>query len=292
MDTFTLTLLIILAFTLLAGFLKRSISDKCLNHFNKSPVSLEKTTGKIIRGVLKVRSTGLELVYHRDIRKAKKKITSTNNQDSSGKPNEIDEEYPKFNETSYIYYKYEYPQIQAIVRFHGELNYEENKKREKQLEVIHHPSFFRQFWRKFINMLKILQNALGEIIDVSISQFQNKTKAARLVNAQQETLNNLKHELTESVGTIHDPILERYIGHKVIFELYRGNSKEKYSGIFKNYTSSFLEFMDVEYNTNPDEPPRKADMLVPQRLAVVRHFAEENKETVKWLKKIGFWIYK
>jgi hypothetical protein len=109
-NTFAFTVLFIVLATIVAVFIKRVKKDKCLKDFADNVVTLEETTGKIRHGVLNVENTGLELIY------------PTAQKDD----NENDE-------TSVILYKYEYPNIQALIRYHHELSEGGKQEREKEL---------------------------------------------------------------------------------------------------------------------------------------------------------------
>jgi hypothetical protein len=84
----------------------------------------------------------------------------------------------------------------------------------------------------------------------------------------------IKQELIESVGTAYEPLLEKYIGHRIVFELIKGDKLEKYSGILKNYTTLFIEIMDVKYCSSKDKHHRLADIIIPQKLGIIRHLGE------------------
>lgn len=93
----TITIIFIVLATFVGALLKRRSKDRCLNDFSSYLITLEKTGEKTIWGKLRVENTGLELVYE-DLHK-----------DSDG-----------HNEASYILYKQEYSNIQALIRFHDE----------------------------------------------------------------------------------------------------------------------------------------------------------------------------
>lgn len=280
MDSFTITLLVIMGLTLVAGLVKQFYRDKCLRHFQRFPVVLEKVSGLRVKGMLHARSTGIELIYHRNKKMATSKLSA----------GQLRQAAPAYKETSYLYYQYEYPQLQLIVRPVDELNEKELKRRNRQLRRAYHPGVFRRFIRSFFNTLKLLRNSLGEILDISLMQIQRKGKAGKVLKTQKESVSRLREELVESVGMSVDPMLERYLGHRVVFELLRNDLKEKYTGILKDYSSLFLEFMDVEFLLDEKTGPVKVDMLVPQKYGVVRHWAEENLSWVTQLQDRGLWV--
>jgi hypothetical protein len=49
------------------------------------------------------------------------------------------------------------------------------------------------------------------------------------------------------VGTVYDPLLEHYIGHRVVIELLEGDEIHEHVGIFKEYSGDFIEILDVQY---------------------------------------------
>jgi hypothetical protein len=77
-----------------------------------------------------------------------------------------------------------------------------------------------------------------------------------------------------SVGTSYEPLLEKYIGHKVVLELIKGDKIFEYSGVLKEYTAEFIEIMDVNYKTKEDEPARTADLVAFRKYGIIRHLGE------------------
>jgi len=84
----------------------------------------------------------------------------------------------------------------------------------------------------------------------------------------------MKQELIGSAGASFEPLLERYIGHKVVLEMIKGDKILEYCGVLKEYSAEFVEIMDVDYAVNEDRPARKADLVIPRKHGVIRHLAE------------------
>ncbi len=84
----------------------------------------------------------------------------------------------------------------------------------------------------------------------------------------------MKQELMGSMGASYEPLLERYIGNRVVLELIRGDKIFEYCGVLKEYTADFIEVMDVDYEAKEDEPAKKADLVVPRKYGVIRHLGE------------------
>ncbi len=252
-DSFTITILFILTTTLIAAFVQRCKRDKCIKDFRSYPVNIEKIgKGNIASGMLFMQNTALELVY------------------KNPQKDEFD-----FITNSYLFYKYEYSQIQAIIRYLDELDEQQMLKRQKRLWRIYHPSALRRFRRRILGVFKTLRDSITEVINVALSFVQKSKTAGAMLTSQNKYVTQMKQELLESVGTAHEPLLEKYIGKKVVFELIKGEMFYKYRGILKEYTANFIELIDVEYYITKEENPRRADIIIPQKYGIIRHLAGE-----------------
>jgi len=249
--SFTITVIFIALAAFIAAFVRRSTRDKCLRDFQKNMTTLEQTSGKVIWGRLNVENTGLEFIY------------PTKHVDKDG-----------HDETSFVLYKYEYPDIQALARFHDELSESNKTQREIELKKAYHPTTLRRLKRKIINVFKTVRDSVIEVVNILISHAKKATPAGTVLTSQDKYISQVKHELTGSVGTSYEPLLERYIGRKVVLELIKGDKMFEYCGVLKEYTANFIEVMDVDYKLNQDQPPRKADLVVPRKYGVVRHLGE------------------
>ena len=250
-DTFAITVIFIVLSTVVAAFVRRVKRDKCLKDFSGFMVTLESISGKTVHGKLCVENTGLEFIY------------AQQHQDNDG-----------HIETSYILYKYEYPNIQAMVRFHEQLSGENKRKRDMELELTYHPGEARRIKRRIQNLFKTVRDSVGEVINLLISKAKSTTGAGTTLSSQDKYVSQMKQELMGSSGTSYEPLLEKYIGHKIVLELIKGDKIFEYCGVLKEYTAEFIEIMDVEYKTNDDKETKVADLVVLRKYAVVRHLGE------------------
>ncbi|NQT02675.1 MAG: hypothetical protein HQ580_11675 [Planctomycetes bacterium] len=246
-----ITILFIIFAAGLGAFIRKRSRDKCLRDFEQNMVTLEDTAGKTIWGKLRVENTGLEFVY------------PEKQKDEDG-----------HDEASYILYKYEYPKIGLVIRFHDELSDDNKRAREKELEKTYHPDWDRRLKRRMLNILRTVRDSVVEIVNLVISQAKKATPAGKMLTSQDKYVSQMKQELMGSVGTSFEPLLERYIGHKVVLEMIKGNKILECCGVLKEYTAEFIEIMDVNYKINEDQPARTADLVVPRKLGLVRHLAE------------------
>jgi len=246
-----ITIIFIVLATAVAAFVRRRSRDKCLRDFEHNMVTLEETSGKIVWGKMRVENTGLEFIYP-----------------------QVHKDEKGHDETSYILYKYEYPNIGAVIRFHDELSEINKKKREKELKKTYHPRLLRRLKRKILNIFKTVRDSVVEVVNLLVSQAKKATPAGRVLSSQDKYVSQMKQELMGSVGASFEPLLERYIGHEVVLELIKGDKLYEYSGVLKEYTADFIEVMDVNYIVKANQPERKADLVVPRKLGIVRHLGE------------------
>ncbi|MHC4707674.1 MAG: hypothetical protein ACYS8I_11385 [Planctomycetota bacterium] len=246
-----LTIIFIILATGVGAFVRRRTKDKCLKDFRDNMVTLEDTSGKAIWGRLNVENTGLEFVY------------ANKHKDKQG-----------HDETSYILYKYEYPNIGALIRYHDQLSEKNKKRRMRELKKTYHPTFLRRLKRRTQNVFKTVRDSVMEVMNLVISQAKKATPTGSVLSSQDKYVSQMKQELMGSVGTSYEPLLEKRIGRKVVLELIKRDKVIEYPGVLKDYTSEFIEIMDVDYATGEDEPARKADMVVFRKYGLVRHLAE------------------
>ena len=246
-----ITIIFIILAAGVGAFIRKRSRDKCLRDFEQNMVTLEDTAGKKIWGKLRVENTGLEFVYPQK------------QKDPDG-----------HEEASYILYKYEYPRIGAVARFHDELSDRNKKGREKELKRTYHPGFWRRLKRRVLNVFRTVRDSVVEIVNLLISQAKKVTPAGKVLTSQDKYVTQMKQELMGSVGTSYEPLLERYIGHKVVLELLKGDKVFEYCGVLKEYTAEFIEIMDVDYRINQEEATRKADLVVLRKYGLVRHLGE------------------
>jgi hypothetical protein len=246
-----ITIVFIILAAGLGAFIRKRSRDKCLRDFEQNMVTLEDTAGKTIWGKLRVENTGLEFVYPQK------------QKDDDG-----------HEEASYILYKYEYPRIGAVIRFHDELSEPNKKAREKELKRTYHPGMWRVEKRKILNVFRTVRDSIVEIVNLLISQAKKATPAGKVLTSQDKYVSQMKQELMGSVGTSFEPLLERYIGHKVVLEMIKGDKILEYCGVLKEYTAEFIEIMNVNYKVTEEKPARTADLVVPRKHGLIRHLGE------------------
>ncbi len=246
-DTFLITLVFIALCTIIGAFVKGRSKDRCLVDFKNSPVTLELKDGKSVWGRLDVEHTGIELMYDSDY---------------------LDEKEGHY-EKSYILYKNEFPNIELIVRYQDKLSKEEKANREKMLKEYYKPKVGHRIKRKLKNFFSVVRDALVEVFNLFMGRIRTATPAGAVLSGQDKYVSQIQKQLIPGAGTAFEPMLEKYIGKKVVIKMLRKEKAVEYPGILKDYTTGFIEILDVEYKDK-----QLADIIASRQLALVRHLGK------------------
>lgn len=228
--SFILTLLVILVATLVGSYLRSARRDQALKDFDGFNVTVEKKNNQIIWGEMSVYSSGFELIYQSDVQ---------------------DDHHL---ETSYILYKNEFEEIQAIYRYTKDLDDERRRTRAKAMEQAFHPSVFRRFRRSFQNFMSTATDSLSEVLGLVIGRARRPTKTI-ITETSQTYLTGIGKDIIGYVGTNYDPLLEHYVGTRVVVEVVEDDAVHEHVGVLKEYSADFLEILDVYYPL-----PQKVDV--------------------------------
>jgi hypothetical protein len=247
----TLTIIFIILAALVGAFARRVTRDKCLKDFAGYLVTLEKTDGRTVWGKVNVQNTGLEFLYPH-----------------------VHKDEDGHDETTYVLYKNEYPNIQALLRFHDQLDGTHQKQRQKELNRTYHPPLFRRLKRKIINLFKTIRDSILEVINLLMAQAKKATAAGTVLTSQDKYVSQMQQQIVGTVGTSYEPLLEKYIGHKVVLEIQKADRVIEYCGVLKDYTAEFIAVLDVDYKLDENAPPRKADLITLRTNGTIRHLAE------------------
>ena len=258
MDSFTATIIIGVVIALVASLIRMKRCDKCLKDFENDIISLLDSSNTLITGRLDAENTGLELLFSDDV--VKKQVYSTYSPENA-------------QQVSYIMYKSDYPKIKALIRYHENLSEKDKKLRAEEIERTYHPNLFRRGKRRLFNILKIVRDSLADIFSMITGQLFKKSGVA-LIAEQKKQTDRLQKEIVDTIEPAFEPLLEKYIGNLVVVELNDEGTVVSLKGILKDYSSEFLEILDVVLCFPLNCDGKLADVLLPRRLASVRGIAE------------------
>jgi hypothetical protein len=230
--SFFITVGVLFFVALVGAYLRSIVKDRCLKSWDGFHVTLERTDGKLVWGVMKLEPSGMELSYLDSVQ---------------------DE---KHIESTYLLFSSEYKDIQAIYRYSDKLSEWGKKQRGRDIQRSFHPGPFRRLGRKVRNFLSTATDSLNEVMGVVLGRVQ-KSGSRYLTGESTAALGKLSGQVIGHAGSMYDPLLEHYVGRRVVIELAEGDEIHEHVGILKNYSADFIEVLEVQY------PQRQALALKP-----------------------------
>ncbi|MFM7205674.1 MAG: hypothetical protein ACKO4T_03245 [Planctomycetaceae bacterium] len=216
-----ITIGLIFLVTSMAGYLRSRITDRCLRSFHGFNVTLQKADGKRVWGRMHLCSGGMEFTFPK--------------REGNGSA-----------KSSYLLYAGEYKLVQAILRYADRLTDAERRLREADIGRSFHPGPVRRLSRRFRNFLGSATDSLRDVLAIVMGRVQKMQD--RYVDAEgADTLTKLGGSVLTEVSSVHDPLLERHIGQRVVVEVLEGDEVHEHAGIFKEYSAAFLHLLDVAY---------------------------------------------
>ena len=255
-NVFYVSLLFIIVSALVSLYMRSRSRDRCLCAFQGYKTVLEFKNGKLVWGVLRVYSSGIELLYF--------------------------EPYHDFQghiENSYIVYEKDLADVKALYRYHDELTEENIKRRKREIGRIYHPMFISIMWRKIRNFFNSFKDAILQTFGLAMKTVSQKTPSTSLLSHQQDiTTTGIQ---LMGVGYAFDAILERYIGQYVVIEIKKNDIKEECYGILGEYTDKFLKIfntvVEIPHQINVSEEISDEEKIVDIKI-VERHVVVTNKK--------------
>lgn len=229
-----LSIVFIFLSALFGFFIKARSVDKCLKDFNKFSITTEMADSSIVKGVLNLYHTGMELEFRQ--------------KDHSSSS------YDKFGQ---ILYATEYAKIKCVYRYQSELTDVNKKKREVSIKRTYKPGLARKILRKMRNVLGTFRDAISQSFHLILGQLKQTT-----LKQQNKHLKDIGESIVEYSGNIYDPILEKFIGRHIVIETVE---KKEYFGIFKEYSKDYLQLLNVQtyekhnYEVTAQAPPLTAN---------------------------------
>lgn len=230
--TLLATIGLVVAVSLVIAYIGSRRRDVCLTCFDRFQVTMLMDDGRAIWGTLLLDSSGLEIEYRTVV------------QDT------------QHIETSYVLYANEFAQIQAICRFADELSEHDIYRRERDLHRSFHPRLVVRLARGVQHFFALAGDSLTEALGALMGSLR-KPAGRYISDTGEAELRKLGSTVIGSVGRSFDPLLERFIGHKVVAEIAEGDEVHEHVGIFKAYSAEFIVLLDVHY---PEKHRVKVDV--------------------------------
>ena len=216
---FLITVVFIFLTALIGTVLRRRRRDLCLKDFEDFQVSIELKDGSVVWGKLVVYPQDIELLYAQA---------------------HLDERGHR--EFSYVLFSDRVSEIQAIYRHHDELTEKHQKLRRREINRAWKPNIFRRGWRGFRNLLNTFGDAFNKSVGVGLSAAGER--GGQIVSTQDKHLQEIGTTVLGAVANAYEPVLESYIGRRVVIEELRGTEWVEHEGVLKEYSAQWIELLD------------------------------------------------
>ena len=229
---FYLTLLFIFLTAIITTVVTKWARDKCLKLFHHYHVTVERVRGQTSWGRLRVFSTGIEIVHDHpyvDHRGRKK--------------------------TSYLVYQHELEQLLlSVLRYHDELDEDQQKQRQRQVKKTFNPGPIRRFGRSIRNFVNTLRDAFNAAIGAVVGQYQRMNPGSTIFGTQGQSVTQIGQTLLGRFANAYEPLLEQYIGRSVILDvadpINPNNATVQYAGYLADYTQQYIAIFNVDHPTS------------------------------------------
>jgi small nuclear ribonucleoprotein (snRNP)-like protein len=214
------SILLIFLTALFSNVLRQRKKDRVLKDLQGFHVTMHLLNDKQVWGKMRVFSNGLELLYSDPHRNSNGEMTS-----------------------SYILYQEEIEDIWLFYRYHSELSDENRIRRQLEVQNTIYPGFFSRFKRASRNFLNAFNDAINEALGVFLNRLKG-AGASTLIASQDQYLKKVGASALGMVGSIFNPILERYINRRVVVVVTHDKRTDEYCGFLKEYSPNWISLLD------------------------------------------------
>jgi hypothetical protein len=257
MDTILLLSIFLVFITALLGaFINRRKCDRVLTDLQGFHTTAKLTDGTLVWGRAEIFPNGIELIYSR----------------------------PYINKrghavTSYILFKEAIDSIQTLYRYHTELTAANQVSRIEEVERAANPDLLQRSSRHTRNFLNTFRDAINESMNMFLSRMKGAS-SSMLFRTQDAQLKKMSTSVLGAVGSAYDPILERYIGRRVVVELHpETGASEEFCGVLKEYSPAWMSILDCRIAEERKLPLADTARLKLQRDMDFRVRLEQGNET-------------
>ncbi len=248
MDTVLLLSIFLVFLTALIGsFIQRRKRDRVLADLHGFHTTVKLKSGKLIWGRMRVFPNGLELVYSQ-LRNPEVGMVTEGRGDSS-----------------FILFRDDMDDIEALYRYHVELSPANRERRLKEVARSTDPGPRHRAARHLWNFLNTFRDAINESLGMFLTRMKG-TATSILFRTQDTQLKRIGAQTLGAVGNAYDPILERYVNRRVVIELSSElDGKVEYRGILKEYSPSWLSVLGCRIDQEHRLPLADVERLRLQR---------------------------
>lgn len=259
---FWIPVLIIFTTALVGALVRMHSRDTCLRVFQGCPVFLKLKDGRWISGALFVYANSIELRYE--------KPPAGNG---------------RFQKLSYVLYEESLATIDKILRLSPPPQTPEYRSWKREVDRLQQPGLIRILGRKTRNLFSILRDAFAQAVPVVFGAVKKRSWLGKAPGGD-DRVGEMGRTLANVIPNAYEPILEKYLGHKVVVEREPEETHEE-AGVLQEYTAKFILVRDVQLiEEAPPDPALSQianeifDVIFPRPLYLVRHLASPQNGAV------------
>jgi hypothetical protein len=159
-----------------------------------------------------------------------------------------------------------------MMRAHDRLSASNQERRAAEIRRTYRPGLRRRLARSLWNNFNSVRDAVMEGLGLVIGRAKTRGGLGSSVLQQDKYLTGMGKDVMSHVARAYDPILERYIGHRVVLELDDPEGSREFAGILKEYSRHYVEILNVQYPSSSGD--RDVDLILPRPDAALRHGGE------------------
>jgi len=215
---FLFSMILITSITIFSTIMATLKKDNLLKSLAGHLITIELKDGDRHRGRLRVESEGLEVVAEK-----------------ANKGNE---------KVSYLLRKDEMDQIHALIRYHDFLTDREKEERKAEVDRVYHPSIGMRLKRKTRNIVNEFKRVATDAFTIVFGKIKQELVIDKRDYGKEVETAGME-ALSYATAAAYDTLIDKLIGTKVVVRIVKKD--QEYIGVLKDYTSQFIELLDVNY---------------------------------------------
>jgi hypothetical protein len=141
-----------------------------------------------------------------------------------------------------------------VVRPSPLLGTDEYNEWQREIGRLQRPGPLRRLRRKIRNVFNMLRDAFAQSVTMIFGAVKRKTSVGKF-QIEDARVGEVGRTLINVVPNAYEPVLEKYLGRKVVVESPAPENKiREQVGVLQEYTAKYILIRDVEYL--PELPPQ------------------------------------
>jgi len=217
---FLLTIGAIFFASLVIVLIKGRKKDRTLKFFHKFHSVVGMEDGSTMWGIIRVFHNGIEILYDKPYKSHRS------------------------NQLSYMLYNAEVDNLQILIRYEDNMNGEQKKRRQKQLNKLINRGWIVRTYRFVANLFNRLKDAIRKTIAVVIGQVY-KTKNINRWSSMRVEGERASGDIINTIeDNLFEQMLEQYIGKLVAVDIICTNASSQEQNVFVELQGYLAEYSD------------------------------------------------